>query len=429
MMPTNNANQNSIFRANALRNMNTIDQAFDLFKVVGFSSWLWLIFSIAFITALVSFGIFGNIAITVNGKGIILSENGKPLSIYSTYQGNVVAVLVKQGALVKQGEILARIYNPYIDEDLKFIKAAYEEHEQQFDRFKIQYFALIRDLHIKFRQAEKNINEKMKHTQERTMILNSLYIKKNHLYKKHYLTIIDMEKAREEYLSAKEELQITKQNLYDNKLKFKDDLSILEEKMKKYYMAYMEAKHTLDLKMLEKNNGSTIVCSEDGIVNNVNITEGDHIMAGKQLFTIISKHNSECLEALVFVNHTDGKKINVGMNVYVLPNEFSAYDYGYIKGKVVDVSEYPASRDSVNTYLGNMSLVDEYFSGGVPYMVKVSLANNNKSKSGLFWTTKSGAPFKIKPGATITAKITTKKSSPMNIMFKNLIHVADNEYN
>ena len=91
---------------------------------------------------------------------------------------------------------------------------------------------------------------------------------------------------------------------------------------------------------------------------------------------------------------------------------------GYIKGRVASVSKYPASKELAYLYLGNMNLVDEFFSGSVPFVVKIKLEKNNKTMSGFSWTTHTGPLFKIESGSIVTSKIVNKLCSPLKLLTK-----------
>lgn len=202
----------------------------------------------------------------------------------------------------------------------------------------------------KISEIENNIFQTIKEHNEKTVLLENLYNKKKSLYQKHYLTIDSLLKAKEDYIAAKEELSDPNKN-YSSQL------------------------------------------SQDSIVYSKNSA-------------------NTALEAIIFVNHFQGKMIRKGMEVYLLPNSVSSYDNGYILGSVISVSQYPISKQLAYSYMSNMNLVDDFFVNGSPFVVKVQLKKDSATKSGLTWTTKSGPAYSIEPGTIITAKIIYKKSSP-----------------
>lgn len=200
-----------------------------------------------------------------------------------------------------------------------------------------------------FQHAEKmmldNRNEHHARLDQMKIILEN----KRKLYKQHYLSLIDMEKAEQEFLAAK-------------------------------YNSITDKKFNPD----EPIFGS-----------------------------LTNKH--EDLYSLIFVKTKEGKKIRKGMTAYLLPNIFSEYEYGYIKGEVLDVSRYPASKEVVYSYLGNINLVDEFFYEGSPFLVKIKLKRNTKTNNGYAWTTNNGPQFDLDAGTTVTAKIIYQTSSPVNL--------------
>jgi len=86
---------------------------------------------------------------------------------------------------------------------------------------------------------------------------------------------------------------------------------------------------------------------------------------------------------------------------------------------VAQVSEYPASKESVYSYLGNMNLVDDYFAGGAPFVVKIILEKNSQTLSGLAWTTPQGASFKMGAGSAVTVNIIQHQYHPYELLTQN----------
>ncbi|MEO8401966.1 MAG: hypothetical protein ABI597_09280 [Gammaproteobacteria bacterium] len=202
-------------------------------------------------------------------------------------------------------------------------------------------------------QTEKSLKDNLTSYKERVALLKNLLQQKKVLFINHYLTIVDFSKAQEEYLSAKEELANMAKDIDVN---------------------------TTNLKSDKKTT------------------------------------NSGNFFALAFVNHAEGKKISPDMEAYVLPSTVTVYDYGYIKGKVSSVSEYPVSKETAYSYLGNKSLVDEFFSRGTPIMLKLELRNSEKNKNQFDWTSKTISSVVIRPGTKVDVKIIYKKSSPLQLL-------------
>jgi hypothetical protein len=204
------------------------------------------------------------------------------------------------------------------------------------------------------KQAEELLAENIAEHQDKLKALSELFSKQRKLYHDHYLTVNELEKGRQDYLTAKDELAA--------------------------------------------------------------LTHENVITLFRPLFGVNPKASAESLEVLLFVNHDAGKKVSVGMDVYILPSTLSPFEYGYLRGQVTNVSHSPVNKDIVNSYIGNVNLVDEFFNGSAPFLVKVRLIPDQHTPSMLAWTTGQGATFKIEAGTTVSAKIVNRISSPFALL-------------
>lgn len=406
----------SIFRTNAISHLSAINNPQLSLSVINPSAWLWVSAAAFFLSGLFLWAIFGRISITVPASGIILPENGQVIPIIATQQGHVSEVYVKEGTSVQENTVLARLANPYMDEDLKYLQKVYEDHEKLLNQFKAHALQKKAVLSEHFHQQEKILQESLKDHQEKLNTLKDLLVKKRALFKKHYLTMPEMTQAKEEVIIAKKELAKVKSDLELAPIQFKEENDALDEKTNLQLAKVLESQHALEKKMLEKKNGAVILSPGKGLITAHHISKGDYVTGNKTLFTLVTSHTNPSLETLVFIKHSEGKKVGVGMKAYILPSNISAYEYGYIKGKIIEISEYPASKEAVYPYLGNTALVDEFFGSGAPFLAKIQLEKSNLNPSGFAWTTQKGTPFKIKPGSTVSVKLITKEISPLKLL-------------
>lgn len=407
---------NPLFRANALNHLNSPEEIHTLFQITKPALWVVVLSILIMIGGSIIWLIAGRLSIDINAKGIILPENSQVISILGLQPGLVTEVYVHPGSLVHKGDLLAEVNNPYANENLNYLKTTHQENLQLLNDFKKQYTEKIMQLTKQFEKEEHLLQEKLKHVQAKSIFLKDLLNKKEQLFKKHYLTIPELEHAKEEYLDAVDAAEKIFLELNNASFKLNQEKEALKEKMNFYEKKYLDSQHELEIKLLDKRNGEKIISMADGKIMNSNISKGDYVAVGKTLLTLLTNSSDKNTDALIFVNHAEGKKIFSGMDVYVLPTTMSAYEYGYIRGKIISISEYPASKESVNAYFGNMNLVDEFFASGVPLVAKVRLMTSDKTVSGFVWTTKKGAPFKIEFGTAVVVKIVTKEVSPLGLL-------------
>lgn len=413
----------NLFRSNAINKLNVVNDLQNPLRIINPGSIIWLCVAALLITSITTWGIFGEISTNIQSSGIILNKNSQVLPMLASHPGNVTEIFVKPGDQIKKNTLMATIKNPFLESDLIYLQQTHTNNKKILTEFRNEYETRSQTLSQQLTQQEVFLKNSIALKRTRLHTLNSILLKKKEIYLKHYLTIVDLEHATEEYNIAKEDLDKTILTLQELPIKLKQLQTELNEKMDKYTANFIDSKHNLEKKIVENRQGSLITSPVDGKIISIHITRGSPIAAGKTLFTVLTDNAEKNLEAIVFINHTDGKKISVGMETYILPNTMTPYEHGYIKGKVVNISEYPASKESVFYYLGNMNLVDEFFKNGVPFIAKIQLLTNTQTKSGLSWTTKKGAPYPINPGSTISAKIINKKAAPIQFLIHGELNV------
>jgi hypothetical protein len=100
--------QSGLFRARALAKMTAPEQLDQIMRVTSPRSWLVLIGLGAMVLAAVAWGIFGSIPRTVAGQGV-LTRAGGVYPVVATSTGLVEQMIVTEGEMVKQGQVLALV--------------------------------------------------------------------------------------------------------------------------------------------------------------------------------------------------------------------------------------------------------------------------------------------------------------------------------
>ena len=126
-------------------------------------------------------------------------------------------------------------------------------------------------------------------------------------------------------------------------------------------------------------------------------------------------------ECIVFVPAGEGKKIDVNNFVEVMPATIKREEHGFIHGKVVDVSELPATRLAMEAALQHPDLVETFlkrYSPGVLLRVHVKLEPrpgtdsrelDQEDLNRFRWSSSSGTTQKLKTGTLCEAAIVVEK--------------------
>ena len=128
------------------------------------------------------------------------------------------------------------------------------------------------------------------------------------------------------------------------------------------------------------------------------------------------EHGEKQLEGIMYISEADGKKIQPGMKLDVVPSSVRREEFGSMVGTVQSVSEYPASAVGIMTVLGNEQLVQRLMRNGAPYTVYVALQSDAKSANGFAWTSGKGPAAPIVSGTLCSAEVAVEKRRPLGMV-------------
>ncbi len=136
------------------------------------------------------------------------------------------------------------------------------------------------------------------------------------------------------------------------------------------------------------------------------------IQAGAPVLTLASA--SEETMALIFiVNHGDRAK--PGMEAQVSPVSFPKEEFGYLKGKVVYVSNLPVRTHMLFELTRNHILNEGLTKEGDPFFIQASLQKDPSTPSGYAWSSSRGPDEPVKAGMLGEARIVVENRRPITL--------------
>jgi multidrug efflux pump subunit AcrA (membrane-fusion protein) len=159
---------------------------------------------------------------------------------------------------------------------------------------------------------------------------------------------------------------------------------------------------------------SQIVSQIDGRILELNIHKGSIIQPGESLVTLEQYGGTVKMEAVIYVPAEQGGIILPGMEAHVSPTIVNKEEFGFMLGRVISVSEYPATTKSMMQTLGNENLVSLLAGQGAPLMVKIDLIRDDNIESGYRWSSPEGPPMSIHSGTIIQSAVITNREKPIS---------------
>jgi HlyD family secretion protein len=124
---------------------------------------------------------------------------------------------------------------------------------------------------------------------------------------------------------------------------------------------------------------------------------------------------------LLYVDSRQGKLIEPGMEVQIVPSVIRKERDGVLIGRVRRVEAFPSTRQGMMRVLHNEQLVDSFLveTRGTPIALRAELIQDD-TPSGYRWSSGTGPEVVLTSGTRTTAHVTTKSQRPIALVFPAL---------
>jgi HlyD family secretion protein len=285
---------------------------------------------------------------TVTASGKIQPETEVKLS--SEVSGEVTQLLVKEGDVVKKGQLLCKVRPDVLQSGYERAVASYNSQ----------------------RASVASSRQQLIQTQANFVNAEAIYKRNVELYNKKVISVAEFDAAKAAYLTAKANLASAKENVTGAKFGLEQSGANVKE--------------------AGANLAKTTIYSPvDGVVSKLSIELGDRILGTSQMAgtEIMRISNLTTMEVNVEVNENDINRVNVGDSASI---EIDAFADRKFKGVVTEIASSSTSVGSTTTSVDQVT----------NFSVKVRLIADSYS------AVKGGAkdlPSPFRPGLSATVDI------------------------
>lgn len=121
---------------------------------------------------------------------------------------------------------------------------------------------------------------------------------------------------------------------------------------------YKTAKNQLTELREKLDYQSQIVSPKNGRILELNISKGSIVQPGEPLLMLEEYGGTVKLEAVIYVPAEQGGSIKPGMEAQISPTIVNKEEYGFMHGRVISVSDYPATTQSMMQNATNAKVQD-----------------------------------------------------------------------
>lgn len=160
----------------------------------------------------------------------------------------------------------------------------------------------------------------------------------------------------------------------------------------------------------EKKN---IMAGSSGTLTALTAEKGSRVVAGTEIARI-TPHDADDQIIICYIPLAVAKRFEKGMSMSVYPMGIDAQEYGHMEAEIQCVEEYATNTGSLSYVLGSGNLVAEQFAANGPIVAAVCrLKTDDSTKSGFYWSNRSGADVIVSNGTAVTAKVVVDECAPI----------------
>jgi HlyD family secretion protein len=165
---------------------------------------------------------------------------------------------------------------------------------------------------------------------------------------------------------------------------------------------------------LQLRQREQVLSPATGRVTEIKASVGGRATPGMPIVSIESGVTG--LQLIVYLPPDQGKQVMAGMDVHISPSTIKREEYGTLIGRVLEVSEFPATAQAMQATLGNDRLVQQFSARGAPIAARIDLLRDPRTSTGYRWSGGKGPSTTISSGTIAYAEVTVREVAPITFV-------------
>lgn len=408
--------QSAVFRKVSLDRLASPEQLDQLMTVTDGRGWVALAALGVLLVTGIAWGCLGSIPETVGGLGMLVKSGGVAQVVPAT-PGRVADVAVAVGDEVHEGQIVARIEQPDLANQLHQARVTLATLREQHDQVLRRNGENVR-LQAEFQDRQRLALTQGIEADERALAsLGEKIEAEQQLVTKGLLTRSSLLGTRQSYDATREKIADAKSQLAAIDARGADTRFGAAGDARTSRTRVDEQAARVDELERQLGEASRVVAPASGRVLEVLADRGAMVGAGEPVLTVdLEGRAVKGLEAVVYVPSMHGKRIKPGMTIQIAPTTVKQEEYGFMLARVTYVSEFPATARGMMRVLKNDRLVQSLSGQDAPYEVRADLVVDPRTVSQYRWTSSGGPPVKVASGTLATADVAVATRRPIEMV-------------
>lgn len=369
----------NLLRKASVEKLSSPEQLDQMMRVTSPMGWVSVVAIGAIIVAAIVWSVTFPMPVKVDGRGFMVrGEAVREVQILAG--GTVLSVEVKTGDVIESGTVVARLSMPDIEARLISARALLGELEAQTSSSGSQTASIQGRLRAQISRLEADRKQKQQ------------------LVDRGLLTSAAVAAIDQQITSLQNSLAQSMIGTGDRGLRVED---------KRLEVKELESKLAADAAVRTPFSGR-VVAVRAGV--------GQPVRPGDALLSLESI--SDPMRVIGFVPLAAGKSVSAGLEARISPSFVRVEDYGFLLGKVVSVSELPATPEEVQRIVANDALARQYLDLN-PFQVVIEPIPA-ETPSGFRWTSSAGPPVQVGSGTDCTVQVVVETRKPISYVIPTI---------
>lgn len=400
-----------------MKNMSSIEKQLDGIARRTIPPYLWIGLITLFIAigSLLVWAIWDTISIHIEGKGIILNQQGL-FSVQTPLKGVVKTLFVKVGDEIESGTLVAQVYDAQKEEQLRAthlqVEALQREVQRLTHQIEMETEASKKALKLEFDALEYAV----KLLQQQLQFLEKEYKKKQQLYREELIVIGIVQDAERQIHETQVAIAEKEKTISEVQAKLAQSYRTEELKNKELELLKAEQEATVIQITLEQNKISS---PYKGKVIEILVSEGEMVKEQQPLVYAEFGGSQDQLVFYAYFPGESGKYIHEGSTLKMYPSIVNPKEFGALLSRVESVSAYPVSEEAIISQIHNANLA-RFFTNKEPVTQVIAIPlKDPQDPSGYEWTSHQGPPIELSTGIIGIVEVVIETIHPIYYLFPN----------
>lgn len=399
-----------LFRKVALARLSSPDRLDALLGIGRPQIMLGWVGAAILLFAFLVWGFYWPVEQKVAGRCILTSPSGIA-EVTAGAAGVVGGVTVKLGDRVVANQPIGRIIRADLDDQIRHGRdrlAELERRRDEINRFgerasgqgrsaatteRKLFGAQVRLAEDRARAIEKRL------ATERELVAQGLITRR---------TLLDSEEAHAAAILEREQLV---DRAAQSRLGFSEQERQRERERIAIDFQVNETRRNLEASLEIERQSAPIVSAFGGRIVEIKIGNGVAVGFGAPILLIERLDNAQGeIEAAIYFPGGEGKLVMAAMAAEVVPDYVKRQEFGFLRARIENVSDYPVSSPGMRLLVQNDNLVRELSESRSPIFARARLVRNDKG--GFAWSAAAADPPEVRPGALCRAEVTVRERPP-----------------